>query len=714
MPHVWKYRIEVRDRYGFLIFAGDQYGEAKFGLPEGVLFYNNWYKWRVKAFYEEWYYPEIETDWSDYSWFKTADDFYVNNYPGIGNDNFDGLAPLPDPDIENRGPKRTIQAAINDIDAEGYNIYVAGMELPIPLPEIPQFPDIPGHYSGFNAEKPVSIIGQGEMIPGEEIFSGVFIHSDVESLGAIPGFPPIIESWSPAQVSIQNCNLVTHFSFNFGFSTYLAEIYGPGNVVATNCMFVDEFAPFTYMPLLDCQSVQNKVYDARDPVMPPFNQPAGPGKFYFNIPPCAPHQDNLLLHLDPTGLFQLDGDPVAIWPDNTLIPENAGMDEEDRQPSMSRMVNDGGILGFPAVDFDVDYGMYKYGYSDVMTGPETVIGTDEYLTANNTDRWEFDYEPKSRSLLAVFQTPQFMNEDKDGNRVPYYADGRQSIVEIGGPLSGMNCYLYNGKICGGMWNRAQKTFALYDPQDQAVPFYPLDFNEVYLYHLEYDGDNEQFRIILSTTDDGIVSPKATPWLPMAGLSLDDTYYEQYGHYDMYAVGGASRTRYHDYSIGESYSDHFGGKVGDVMLYAISTGVYDIDPQGYVESFFDVTYDFLNDRYDDFGVLAGASYPSLKMNAEEWKIFNFVTTDNDQAEISDAVPNPFSDKTAIGIYMNIPGRIIVDLYDAAGNKVQSVFDGNLGKGFSTVEIDGSGLSNGMYIFRITGNDFVKSGKLILNK
>lgn len=327
----------------------------------------------------------------------------------------------------------------------------------------------------------------------------------------------------------------------------------------------------------------------------------------------------------------------------------------------------------------MDYGVTKYGYSDIMESPY-----NPEITSDIDDKWE--PQPIDKSLFIVFKTGQNVNQIYSA--YPYYSDGRQTIFEAGGPLSGFNMYISNGKLCFGMWNRFEKKYLLYDPQGSDNPFYPLNPNEVYLSNLEYNSISKSFKVSISNKN----ITESSPTVTFKGITKDDE--------DKTGIGGAARTSYHDYNTGETYSDHFGGLLGDIMLY---------NNLGKNNESSEVVYTFLNDRYNQ-----GWIPPLPKKGDGEWKIIETSNFDFESIALSSAYPNPCAKQTSFGLWLPEKQNVIIELFDAYGNRVSVIYSGILLSGIHDFYIDASNLSNGMYIYRAMGDGFTKSGKVIVNK
>ncbi len=424
----------------------------------------------------------------------------------------------------------------------------------------------------------------------------------------------------------------------------------------------------------------------------------GPGKFFWTDPYCPPNENDLVLWLNPLLISSGKFLPVTVWPDDTQIKEDAVTPDSRKKPILSYAVGTGGIEGFPAVKFTTDYTNTGYGNSDIMVSPNdhtTGIGNSsphDEITTGEDDKWNPD-NTKAKNLFVVFQ-PLETNYSEPST--PYYSDERMCLFEAGGPLSGYNIYQENGDLVFGMWNRFQEKFIRFYPGNDDI----YEHDKVYLAHLEYDNTNNRFRGIISVNDNGH-STVVSDWVDFAGISRDFT--NDVTRDDASGVGGAARTCYHDYNTGETYSDNYNGKLADIMIYDAvwnTAGTQEV-------------YAFLNQRYSGFGN-GGFTYPGNSLKRGDWKIYEHSSLREGENQISDAYPNPFVSRTSFGLSLSQGQRVTVELFDSRGAKVLDVFSGELGQGMHDIYIDGEGLANGAYVFRVTGENFTTSGKVLLNR
>ena len=406
-------------------------------------------------------------------------------------------------------------------------------------------------------------------------------------------------------------------------------------------------------------------------------------------PPQYPSESSLVLWYD--GL-DIDGDDnyynnpapgtaVSDWDDKTDTEEDATMSLQARMPIYDNV----GINGMPAVKFSTDYTNSGYANNDILTAPY-----NQEITTAEQDLWNPD--AKDKDLYVVFGTSSVIDGIESENP-SYYSDGRQCIFEAGGPMSGYNIYMADGKLVYGMWNRFEECFAMIPMEDLIQP------NTVYLANLEYNAANKQFRAVLKDGNDPS-NEYLSEIIEFSGLSRDMT--NSVTANDRTAVGGAARTCYHDYNTGETYSDHFDGWIGEVQLY----NKY-LTP---LEKNF--VYPYLGMKFDE----VWWPYPETgrPKQSGNWFVIKRNKADLDMVQLSTASPNPFDISTSFSLNLPETQKINVELFDVNGQKVMDIFSGSISAGIHDFTIDGANLTNGVYLFRVAGEKFSTEGKVVLNK
>ena len=78
------------------------------------------------------------------------------------------------------------------------------------------------------------------------------------------------------------------------------------------------------------------------------------------------------------------------------------------------------------------------------------------------------------------------------------------------------------------------------------------------------------------------------------------------------------------------------------------------------------------------------------------------------------PNPFNPSTEIRYQLPSDGHVKLEIYDVIGNLVTTLIDQEMNAGYHSVNWNASGLSSGIYFYRISSSDFLATKKLILMK
>lgn len=78
------------------------------------------------------------------------------------------------------------------------------------------------------------------------------------------------------------------------------------------------------------------------------------------------------------------------------------------------------------------------------------------------------------------------------------------------------------------------------------------------------------------------------------------------------------------------------------------------------------------------------------------------------------PNPFNPYTKIRYQLPKESEVSIKIYDVLGAEVISLVNETQGPGYYEVEINGSDLPSGTYMFRMIAGDFVEAKKMVLMK
>jgi len=78
------------------------------------------------------------------------------------------------------------------------------------------------------------------------------------------------------------------------------------------------------------------------------------------------------------------------------------------------------------------------------------------------------------------------------------------------------------------------------------------------------------------------------------------------------------------------------------------------------------------------------------------------------------PNPFNPSTTIRFHVPATGTVTLAVFDMLGREVARLVDGVMQAGAHSVQMNGSGLSSGIYFYRLSGTNIVEVRKMILMK
>lgn len=83
-------------------------------------------------------------------------------------------------------------------------------------------------------------------------------------------------------------------------------------------------------------------------------------------------------------------------------------------------------------------------------------------------------------------------------------------------------------------------------------------------------------------------------------------------------------------------------------------------------------------------------------------------------LSQNYPNPFNPTTAINFNIPEDGKVSIKLYDISGKEVAVLLNEFKTAGYHNVKFNASGISSGVYFYRLQSGEFVSTKKMILSK
>ena len=87
---------------------------------------------------------------------------------------------------------------------------------------------------------------------------------------------------------------------------------------------------------------------------------------------------------------------------------------------------------------------------------------------------------------------------------------------------------------------------------------------------------------------------------------------------------------------------------------------------------------------------------------------------DKYELYQNYPNPFNPTTTIEYEIPITSNVKIVVYDILGRNIETLLNKNLTAGNYKIDFDGTKLSSGIYLYKITAGGFVQTKKMILIK
>jgi hypothetical protein len=87
---------------------------------------------------------------------------------------------------------------------------------------------------------------------------------------------------------------------------------------------------------------------------------------------------------------------------------------------------------------------------------------------------------------------------------------------------------------------------------------------------------------------------------------------------------------------------------------------------------------------------------------------------DRFTLEQNYPNPFNPSTQIRFSLADVSEVRLEVFNLLGQSVAVLLDGRMGAGVHSVAFDGSGLSSGAYLYRITTPAFTQTRLMTLLK
>ena len=78
------------------------------------------------------------------------------------------------------------------------------------------------------------------------------------------------------------------------------------------------------------------------------------------------------------------------------------------------------------------------------------------------------------------------------------------------------------------------------------------------------------------------------------------------------------------------------------------------------------------------------------------------------------PNPFNSSTIISLDLPNAGHVNIDIFNMLGQKIETLYDGFMNAGRNEVVWNGSAVSSGLYLYRVTSGERTATRKMLMIK
>ena len=116
------------------------------------------------------------------------------------------------------------------------------------------------------------------------------------------------------------------------------------------------------------------------------------------------------------------------------------------------------------------------------------------------------------------------------------------------------------------------------------------------------------------------------------------------------------------------------------------------------------------------VLADVDYANDEVKHSDLTL-TLIVSENDipqEFTLENNYPNPFNPSTAISYHLKENCDLELSIYDMDGKIVETLVNDNISAGNHTVNWDASGLSSGVYLYRLKTDNFIETKKMVLMK
>lgn len=417
----------------------------------------------------------------------------------------------------------------------------------------------------------------------------------------------------------------------------------------------------------------------------------------------------------------------------------------------------------------------SYGYDSIrvlvdITNPHQIIGNEYSIKLNdNTEEFSFSLIDNTNNdiiidnyLLKDFATNNSFEFDEEigGFNLKIYPENGLFTFDAGRGIEEISFEGYKNNSPREVWfyNSGQYYWiesGLFPPWEVDDLVKKINITRPYDYEIRFNGE-DNYGVQFFTTNK-IVSVPFELWNIGVDSPDDKTddirmipFIKEYEERNYWGFSDSIIQRVNDRDIIYPYnpqsdqifwmfSDTAFGGYGGFSKFCSENGIgtvynpdLDKSPQGYFVDFKDDTTFAIGNQVFGFNKNYISELDSLMpiplgtiirfSSTDSWdgKTFTFQTPQIDEPlidynfELFQNYPNPFNPNTTIRYFIPEDGNVNIIIFNMLGQKVKTILNKNLRAGKYETEFDGSNLASGVYIYRITKGNFVKSQKMMLLK
>ena len=317
------------------------------------------------------------------------------------------------------------------------------------------------------------------------------------------------------------------------------------------------------------------------------------------------------------------------------------------------------------------------------TAPDNSLS--QYGSASN-DTWRsWSFDGSSDYFTIPYNTNSGRLNENSGKTLFIYfrtqgtnINNRQVLLELASSNSGMNVYIYSGKIWAGIWNSTQRRYFSKS----------ITTSTNYLFNIEFNGSKVRTAL----------NGECSSSMLFSGFSANS---------NLNGIGvSANGTRYMDLTRGTGYYDYYKGKIADILMYndcsqSLRTSIM---------NFFDEKYG--NTFRNNYTAYFGKAAAEAGWDEYETEVSPFDNNDNTSNNNLEVYKS--QKELMINLNLDESENIELAIFDLNGIKVGTISNNELKKGINNFTYSTENLVSGVYIVRAIGLSVNESVKVNLVK